>query len=65
MSGFNPARYIREVRQETARVSWPNRKETTMTTIMVFVMVFFFALFLFFVDQGIGWLISFIIGLGG
>lgn len=57
-----PLAFIRQVRQEMARVSWPTRKETTVSTIMVFVMVFISSLFLFFADQIIAFLIQLILG---
>jgi len=65
MAKSNPGQYIREVRQEVSKVTWPTRKETTVTTIMVFIMVFLAALFFFFVDQILSWVVRMIIGLGG
>jgi preprotein translocase subunit SecE len=47
----NIAEFIHQVRQEVARVTWPNRKETMVTTAMVFAMVFVAAAFFFLVDQ--------------
>ncbi len=47
---FNPARFFREVRQEGERVTWTSRKETIITTIMVFIMVVLAALFFLAVD---------------
>ena len=64
MAKSNPGQYIREVRQEVSKVTWPTRKETTVTTIMVFIMVFLAALFFFFVDQVLSWVVRMIIGLG-
>ena len=46
--------FIKEVRQETAKVTWPTRKETTITTIMVFIMVTIASIFFFFADWLIG-----------
>ena len=43
--------FIQQVRQEVSRVTWPSRKETMVTTAMVFVMVFIAAVFFFLVDQ--------------
>ena len=40
MAKTHPAQFIQEVRQEVARVTWPSRKESLTTTVMVFVMVF-------------------------
>src|SRR5206468_3334504 len=36
---FSPFKFLQEVRSETAKVTWPTRRETTITTIMVFVLV--------------------------
>ena len=33
---FSPFKFLQEVRSETAKVTWPTRRETTITTIMVF-----------------------------
>jgi preprotein translocase subunit SecE len=51
MARTNAAEFVQQVRQELARVTWPTRKETTVTTAMVFVMVFIAAMFFFAVDQ--------------
>ena len=50
----DPARFVREVRAEVSRVTWPSRKETLVTTGLVFAMVALAAMFFFFVDQFIG-----------
>ena len=39
MAKFSPFKFLQEVRSETDKVTWPTRRETTITTIMVFVMV--------------------------
>lgn len=59
---FNPAKFIREVRQETAKVTWPTRKETTVSTIMVLVLVVIAAIFFVVVDSVIGSLVQWILG---
>tara|TARA_R110002096_G_scaffold169319_7_gene340960 strand:- start:3205 stop:3489 length:285 start_codon:yes stop_codon:yes gene_type:complete len=61
----NPGEFIRQVRQEASKVTWPTRKETTITTIMVFIMVFLAAIFFFVVDQVLAVGVRFILGLGG
>ena len=38
MAKFSPAQFIREVRQELAKVTWPQRKELVFMTLMVFAM---------------------------
>ncbi len=65
MARTTPAQFIRQVRQETAKVTWPTRKETTITTIMVFIMVTLASIFLFTVDQIIAFLVRIVLGLGG
>ncbi len=56
MSGvaFNPVRFVREVRVEITKVTWPSRKETLVTTGLVFAMVALAAVFFLVVDQVIG-----------
>jgi preprotein translocase subunit SecE len=51
---FEPGRFIREVRAEIGRTTWPSRKETAVTTALVLGMVALFAMFFFSVDQLIG-----------
>ena len=65
MSKVNPAQFVRQVRQEVATVSWPSRKETGIGTLMVFIMVFLAAIFIFVVDLGLSWGVQLILGLGG
>ena len=65
MAKTTPGQYIREVRQEISKVTWPTRKETMVTTAMVFVMVFLAALFFFLVDQVLAFSVRQLLGLGG
>ena len=65
MARPSPAQFVREVRQEMARVTWPTRKETAITTGMVLAMTVLAALFFFLVDQVLGWGVRLILGLGG
>jgi preprotein translocase subunit SecE len=51
---FQPVKFLREVRTEMARVTWPSRKETLVTTGLVFAMATIAAIFFFVVDQVIG-----------
>jgi preprotein translocase subunit SecE len=55
--------FIAQVRQETAKVTWPTRKETTTTSIAVLIMVLLAMIFFFVVDWAIGLLVSFILSL--
>ncbi len=50
----DPAKFVREVRAEVARVTWPSRKETAVTTALVLGMVALAAAFFFVVDQVVG-----------
>ena len=43
---------MRQVRQEVSKVVWPSRKETFVTTIMVFIMVVLASIFFLLVDMG-------------
>jgi preprotein translocase subunit SecE len=65
MAKVSPFEFIQQVRQEVSKVTWPSRKETMMTTGMVFVMVFFAAVFFFVVDQVLALGIKTVLGLGG
>jgi preprotein translocase subunit SecE len=64
MAKTSPLKFVEEVRQEAARVTWPTRKETIVTTAMVFVMVFIAAGFFFVVDQIFSAGVRLIFGLG-
>lgn len=57
-----PIAFIRQVRQEMARVTWPTRRETMMSAVMVFVMVVVCSVFLFFADQIIAFIVQLILG---
>jgi preprotein translocase subunit SecE len=61
----DPAKFVREVRAEMARVTWPSRKETMVTTGLVFAMVALAAMFFFLIDQVIGIGIRSLFGMGG
>ena len=65
MAKSNPAEFLRQVRQEVGKVTWPSRKETGVTTVMVFVMVILAAIFFLLVDQVVSWLIQLVLGIGG
>ena len=60
---FDLITYLKGVRAELGKIHWPSRKETTTTTIMVFVMAAIVAVFLFVVDQIVAQLIQFILGI--
>ena len=64
MAKLSVGEFVQQVRQETARVTWPSRKETVVTTSMVFLMVFVAAAFFFVVDQIMSYGVRLIFGLG-
>ncbi len=64
MAKTSPALFFRQVRQEIAKVTWPSRKETGISTVMVFVMVLFASVFFLLVDQFFAWSVKMIFGLG-
>jgi preprotein translocase subunit SecE len=65
MAKVNPAQFIQEVRQEGSKVTWPTRKESMVSTGMVFVMVILSALFFLLVDSIMSSGVKLIFGLGG
>ena len=64
MVRISPAQFVREVRQEMAKVTWPTRKELVVTTVSVFAMAIAAALFFFVVDQIIAVTVEFVLGIG-
>jgi len=65
MAAFNPAKFIREVRQETGKITWPTRKETVISTAMVLVLCLIASIFFLVVDNIVRWGVETILGLGG
>jgi len=64
MARTSPFKFLQEVRSEVNKVTWPSRKETMITTIMVFVLVAVASVFFLLADQVIRLLVTFILGLG-
>ena len=50
MARTNPLQFIQQVRAEVAKIIWPTRRETGLTTVMVMIMATLFATFFFLVD---------------
>ena len=61
----SPFEFIQQIRSEVAKVTWPSRKETLITTVMVFIFVFLVAIFFFLVDQVLSYVVKLVLGLGG
>lgn len=64
MAKISPGEFGRQVKQEVAKVTWPSQRETLVTGVMVFIMVFIMAMFFLGVDALIRQFMSFILGLG-
>ena len=63
MAKISPFKFLQEVRAEAQKVTWPTRKETTVTTIMVFVMVVITSIFFLLADQVMRLAVGFLLGL--
>ena len=64
MARTGPFEFIQQVRAEVSKVTWPTRRETSVTTVMVLLMAFAAALFFFLADQVLSWVVSLVLGLG-
>ena len=60
----SPAQFFSQVRAEARKIVWPSRKETWITSVMVFIMVIIAAAFFFIVDTGLGFASRFILAIG-
>jgi len=61
MAKTNPFEFFQQVRQETAKVTWPTRRETIITTIMVLILSAAAALFFLGVDAILKWVVDLIL----
>ena len=62
MSRFESTiRFLREVRIELKKVTWPSRKDTIYATIVVLISVFIFGFFLGIVDLGLSRLVRLVL----
>ena len=64
MARTNPFEFIQQVRTEVAKVTWPTRRETMITTVMVLLMSVAAALFFLAADWVLSTLVTFVLGLG-
>lgn len=60
----NPFTFLQQVRTETAKVTWPSRRETLISTVMVLIFAMLAAAFFFLSDQIISWVVELILGIG-
>jgi preprotein translocase subunit SecE len=61
---ISPFKFLQEVREEARKITWPSRKETMVTTAMVFVMVAIASVFFLVSDQLIRIAVTFVLGIG-
>jgi preprotein translocase subunit SecE len=64
MAKVSPLKFLQEVRTETDKVTWPSRRETAITTVMVFIMVAVASVFFLVADQIIRLGVTFVLSLG-
>jgi preprotein translocase subunit SecE len=65
MAKISPFKFMQEVRAEGQKVTWPTRRETAVTTAMVFVMVAIASVFFLVADQIMRMAVTFVLGIGG
>ena len=64
MAKVGPLLFIRQVRNEVSKVTWPSRNETTLTSVIVIIFAIIASLFFFLSDQVMSFFIKLILGLG-
>ncbi|MCB4771958.1 preprotein translocase subunit SecE [Ancylobacter sp. Lp-2] len=64
MAKTNPVEFFQQVRAETRKVTWPTRRETLITTAMVFVMVVLASLFFLVADQILSFAVAQLLHIG-
>jgi preprotein translocase subunit SecE len=61
---FNPFTFLQQVRAEAAKIVWPSRRETGISTVMVLIFAALAAIFFLVVDQALSLGVAFLLGLG-
>jgi preprotein translocase subunit SecE len=64
MARTNPFEFLQQVRTEVAKVTWPTRRETVITTVMVLLMSIAAAIFFLAADWVLSTIVTFVLGLG-
>jgi len=64
MTKTSPVQFVREVRQEFLKISWPTRKETIITTVMVLIISIIAGIFFLFADTILSRVVDWILRLG-
>ena len=60
----NPAQFVRQIRSELSKVTWPERKDTFISSVIVIVLIMLFSIFFLLTDQVWSFLIKKIIQIG-
>ncbi|ODT77856.1 preprotein translocase subunit SecE [Devosia sp.] len=63
MARPNPIQFLQQVRQETAKVTWPGRNEVLISTVMVIILVILAGLFFLLADQLISWVVGLLLSI--
>jgi preprotein translocase subunit SecE len=63
-SRTNPFTFLQQVRSEASKIVWPTRRETAISTAMVFVFVVLASLFFLLADQILSLGVSYLLGIG-
>jgi len=64
MAKTNPFEFLQQVRAEASKVTWPTRRETIVTTVMVLIMVTLAAIFFLLADKVLSWGVGLVLGIG-
>ncbi|HYH70424.1 MAG TPA: preprotein translocase subunit SecE [Methyloceanibacter sp.] len=64
MARTNPFEFLQQVRTEVAKVTWPTRRETVITTIMVVILSIMAAIFFLAADWVLSTIVTLVLGLG-
>jgi preprotein translocase subunit SecE len=65
MAKVSPFKFFQEVRTEGQKVTWPSRRETVITTVMVFALTAVASVFFLVADQIMRFAITLVLGIGG
>ena len=58
MARTNPLEFLQQVREEANKITWPTRRETVTSTIMVLIMVVLASFFFLGVDAVLKWVVE-------
>lgn len=58
MARTNPIEFIKQVQTETRKITWPTRRETIMTGVMVMIMTSLLGIFFVAIDTGFDFIVN-------